>query len=157
MLVTRNAFFDHAIQASGPQCRTQTWSDRVTAPREANHPGAIGQEVRDGKLAFTATSFDVCKDGQIKLHMTVKNTSDSAKKLLAYNQLLLRHPDHASGEVPRGGFACDRCNGKGADIYINAGDSTDAVVSFDIGGEAPAIEAFELHDSMFSDGVKVYP
>ena len=151
-----------AMQLAGskeaPLCHTQTWSNESTAPYGGpNQPGLIGQEVRDGKLAFVVSALDVCRDGGIKLHMKVTNTGDSALKFTPSDQLLLRSPDHATGKVPNGGFECDRCSGKGEDLYINVGDSIETVVSYDVGRESPAITAFELHDSYFSSGVKVYP
>ena len=140
-------------QCAAPSKSSQSHS----TSSEFNAPGTIGEEVRDGKLAFVVTAIDACQGDPVAVHMKVTNTSTESLQFYPSSQELLRNPSHATGEVPKGGFACESCDGKGEKLFINPGDSIDTVVSFDVRNEEPAIEAIELHDSPLSFGVKVYP
>jgi len=122
-----------------------------------NDAGRVGQEVRDGKFAFLVDQIDACIGQPVKISMKVTNTSDVPWTFSADDQVLLREPSRATGEIPRGGFGCSRCDGEGKDLNINPGDSVATVVLFDIRDEEPAITAVELHDSGLSMGVKVFP
>lgn len=124
---------------------------------EWNEAGRVGQEVRDGKFAFVVAEIDACMGQPVKVTMTVTNTSDVPWTFSADDQVLLREPPRPTGEVPKGGFGCSRCDGEGKDLNISPGDSVATVVLFDIRGEYPAITAVELHDSGLSMGVKVFP
>ena len=55
-----------------------------------NESGGIGEEVRDGDLAFVVSAIDVCNDGYAKVAMRVTNTDDlmSLFYLLIPTQLL---------------------------------------------------------------------
>jgi Protein of unknown function (DUF2510) len=139
------------------ECPPSTASTSTPPSSDFNPPGAIGQEVRDGKFAFVVTAIRACQGQPIKVSMKVTNTATEPETFSASEQVLLRKPSHATGQIPEGGWACTRCDGDGERLYINPGDSTATVVSFNINGEEPAIEAIELHDSIFSLGVKVYP
>jgi hypothetical protein len=123
---------------------------------EWNEAGRVGQEVRDGKFAFVVTQIDACGGQPVKVAMTVTNTSDVPQIFSADDQVLLREPPRSTGEVPKGGFGCGRCDGEGKNLNINPADTVETVVLFDIEGEDPAITAVELHDSGSSMGVKVF-
>jgi hypothetical protein len=156
VLVT-STFGSSGPEKQRPECPPSTSSTSTPASSEFNRPGTIGLEVRDGKFAFVVTAIQACRGGPIKVSMKVTNTGTEPETFLASEQVLLRKPFHATGQAPEGGWACTRCDGDGERLYINPGDSIATEVSFNINGEEPAIEAIELHDSMLSLGVKVYP
>jgi hypothetical protein len=156
VLVT-SRFGSSGPEKQRPECPPSTSSTSTPASSEFNPPGVIGQEVRDGKFAFVVTAIQACRGLPIKVSMKVTNTGTEPETFLASEQVLLRKPFHATGQEPEGGWACTRCDGDGERLYINPGDSIATEVSFKINGEEPAIESIELHDSMLSLGVKVYP
>jgi hypothetical protein len=121
-----------------------------------NKSGGIGDEVRDGDLAFVVSAIDVCNDGYARVAMTVTNTDNIATTFNPEYQRLMRNNPPQTGTVPKGGFECQLCDGIGDRVRINPGDSIATVVPFAIKGD-PAIMAVELHDSSASFGVKVYP
>jgi hypothetical protein len=59
--------------------------------------------------------------------MTVTNTSDLPRIFYADDQVLLREPPRSTGEVPKGGFGCGRCDGEGKNVNINPGDTVETV------------------------------
>ncbi|MDV3123347.1 DUF4352 domain-containing protein [Mycobacterium sp. 21AC1] len=122
-----------------------------------NEAGRVGQEVRDGKFAFVVSQIDACMGQPVKVTIKVTNTSDVPWTFSADDQVLLREPPRSTGEVPKDGFGCSRCDGEGKDLNVNPGDSVATIVLFDIRGEDPAITAVEVHDSGLSMGVKVFP
>lgn len=140
-----------------PECAPSTASTSTPTSSEFNRPGTIGQEVRDGKFAFVVTAIQACQGGPIKVSVKVTNTGTEPERFSPSDQVLLRNPYHATGQIPAGGWACTRCDGDGKELYVNPADSVATMVSFDIKGEEPAIQAIELHDSIFSLGAKVYP
>jgi len=121
-----------------------------------NESGGIGEEVRDGDLAFVVSAREVCNDGYARVAMTVTNTDNTPTNFDPENQRLLRNLPPPTGPIPKGGFECQLCDGIGERVRINPGDSIATVVPFAIKGD-PAIMAVELHDSSLSFGVKVYP
>lgn len=121
-----------------------------------NKPGTIGEEVRDGDLAFVVDVIAVCDDGYARISMTVTNTSDYPSTFDPENQRLLRNLPPASGPIPEDEGECQLCDGTGDRVRINPGDSIETLVEFAIVGD-PAIMAVELHDSSLSFGAKVYP
>ncbi|MEB3024101.1 DUF4352 domain-containing protein [[Mycobacterium] crassicus] len=122
-----------------------------------NEEGRVGQEVRDGKFAFVVAEIDACVGQPVKVTVNVTNTSNVPWTFSPDDQVLLREPSRPTGEVPKGGFSCRRCDGVGKDLNINPGDSVATVALFDIRGDDPSITAVELHDSGLSMGVKVFP
>ena len=121
-----------------------------------NKAGGIGEEVRDGDLAFVVSSIEICNNGYAKVAMTVTNTDKIANNFNPKYQRLLRDLPPPTGTIPKGGFECQLCDGIGDAVRINPGDTIATVVPFAIKGD-PAIMAVELHDSSLSFGVKVYP
>lgn len=121
-----------------------------------NKSGGIGEEVRDGDLAFVVSAIEVCNNGYAKVAMTVTNTDNIATNFNPEYQRLMRDLPPPSGTIPKGGFECQLCDGIGDAVRINPGDTISTVVPFAIKGD-PAIMAVELHDSSLSFGVKVYP
>ncbi|GAB88148.1 hypothetical protein [Gordonia rhizosphera] len=121
-----------------------------------NKSGGIGEEVRDGDLAFIVSAIEVCNNGYAKVAVAVGNTDDISHDFDPENQRLLRNLPPQTGPIPEGGFECQLCDGIGDRVRINPGDAIATVVRFAIEGD-PAIMAVELHDSSLSFGVKVYP
>src|SRR5258707_13907787 len=113
--------------------RRLTTADSLSALLgERNEAGRVGQEVRDGKFAFVVTQIDACRGEPVKVAMTVTNTSDLQQIFSADDQVLLREPPRSTGEVPKGGFGCGRCDGEGKNLNINPADTVETVVLFDI-------------------------
>lgn len=146
-----------AIEGKKCLAPTELFSPSHTSRLEVNPPGEIGQEVRDGKFAFVVTGIEACQGDPIKVAMKVTNTANEPWSFLPGVQELLRNPSHPTGQIPTGGWACTECMGDGQSLYINAGDSINTVVSFDVTNEEPVIDALELHDALLSGGVHVYP
>jgi len=127
--------------------------------------GDIGQEVRDGKLAFVVTSVDSSKvagdptnpDMQVtaqglfvNIHLRITNIVDRPQSFFATNQKLWS----VGGQQFNADTIAAVWTAAG-DVEINPGNSIDATVSFDV-PPGTQLSAVELHDSAFSGGVKVY-
>lgn len=126
---------------------------------------SVGQEVRDGKFAFTVTSVDtsdiagdpsnqferVQAQGKfINVQMTVVNTGDRPQTFSASDQKLI-----AGGKQfgPNNEAALWTHSWN---VEINPGNSIPAVISFDVPpGSAATGGVLELHDSALSGGAKV--
>lgn len=107
--------------------------------------GSIGQTVRDGKFEFLVTNVDTTKPGVIAVHLKVTNIGDEAQIWSSGNQKLL---------VDGKEFDSDLFESSESYETLNPGLGVDAVVGFKVPpGTVP--DAIELHDSMFSQGVKV--
>lgn len=132
---------------------------------KADSSAGVGQEVRDGKFAFTVTGVRTSPDtgtskarGEfIIVTMTVKNTGNEPQSFFVENQKLF------DGDGKQ--FAADSmaaielnsgANGENTSMLVNMnpGFTITAQVPFDVppGTKATVIE---LHDSAFSGGVKV--
>lgn len=127
----------------------------------------IGQAANDGKFEFTVSSIECGKasvgtnqyltkaaQGQYcLLNVSVKNVGDQAQSLLSSNQYLL----NASGQKYSADDVATMYNTpNGTSWYndINPGNSVNGAIVFDIPKDQTAATA-ELHDSAFSNGVKV--
>jgi hypothetical protein len=136
-------------------------SSSAPAPAAA----AVGQEVRDGKFAFTVSSVDtsdiagdpgneferVHAQGKfINVHMTVTNTGDQPQTFSASDQKL-NVGGKQFGPNNEAAIWTHSLN-----VDINPGNSIPAVISFDV-PPASATEGgvLELHDSGLSGGTKV--
>ena len=142
---------------SGCDAGTTSKGGDAAAPAAAG----IGTPVRDGKFEFTVTSVDrsatagdptneylqeKAKGEFVNVHLTIKNTGSEAQTFFASNQKLIV-----------GGNKYDAASILGVpgdSESINPGLSVQSVATFDVApGTVP--DAIELHDSMFSGGVKV--
>jgi hypothetical protein len=137
---------------------------KATSPTQGSLPAAagIGQEVRDGKFTFVVNSVDRSKTAgdpnsgltetaqgeYLNVHLTVTNTGDKAQTFFADNQKL-----QADGKQFKVDSTAAAWSGA-SNVSINPGNRIDTVVSFDVPAGTPA-GVLELHDSAFSDGVKV--
>jgi Domain of unknown function (DUF4352) len=132
----------------------------AAAPQSAG----VGQEVRDGKFAFTVTSVDtspvagdtsnqferVQAQGKfVNVHITVKNTGDRPQTFSASNQKL----HIGSNEFSSNDIAAVWT--QSANVDINPGNSIPALISFDVPPGTSSGAVIELHDSAFSGGTKV--
>jgi hypothetical protein len=137
-----------------------TPSAAATAPPT---PG-IGQEVRDGKLAFVVTSVDQSKtagdpsnqfetvtaQGQfLNVHMTVSNVGDQSQSFFATNQKLQIGAQEFSADDAAAMWT------QSANVSINPGNSIQAVVSFDLPPSTPQCGLLTVHDSLFSGGAQI--
>ncbi|MBN6053226.1 DUF4352 domain-containing protein [Nonomuraea sp. RK-328] len=123
----------------------------------------LGAEVRDGKFAFTVTKVDrqarlgsdlIGTDAQgvfLLVHITVKNIGDEAQAFTSVEQKL-----HAAGKEYEAdaGAAIYLKDSKSLYEKINPGNSVQGVIVFDVPKDLKP-DTLELHDSMFSAGVKV--
>ncbi|WP_244897470.1 DUF4352 domain-containing protein [Mycobacterium alsense] len=124
---------------------------------------SLGQEVRDGRFAFTVTSADrsktagdlsnqfeiVTAQGEfLNVHMTVLNIGNDAQIFSATNQKL-----NIGNKIYEANSSAALWTQTLA-ATINPGNSIQAVVSFDVppGSSGGTVQ---LHDSMFSGGVEV--
>ena len=136
-------------------------------PAKEALPG-IGAAVVDGKFTFTVngvtcgvpTVGDTTYGGgstaqgqYCKIAVTIVNTGDKAQTLFGDNQKLV---DGAGREFSPDTAAMiwDAPDGNGWMSEINPGNTLTANVIFDVPMDA-TLEHIELHDSMFSAGVKV--
>lgn len=129
-------------------------------------PARIGQEVRDGKFAFTVTKVETgvnqvgsgftrkTAQGQyVLVHVTVQNIGTEAQLFSDTNQKLIddqgrrfdADTDTAVLALPQSEAFLNN---------INPGNSVQGILLFDVPKDAKITE-IELHDSMFSAGVRV--
>lgn len=127
----------------------------------------IGVPVTDGKFEFTVKGIEcgkttigvssyLTKDAQgqfCMLNVTIKNTGDAAQSLFsAYQKILNAESQQYAADDTATMYAAP--NGSSWYSNINPGNSVEGTIVFDIPkDQTPAIA--ELHDSMFSSGVKV--
>ncbi len=162
-----------AIGSSGDTSRVTTGriaesddpADEPTARKKTREKQAgIGTAVRDGEFSFTVTKMDkrarvggdfLSKDAQgvfLLVYITVENIGDEAQAFSGSAQKLYDAKGRefeASAEA-----AIYLQDSKSLYEKINPGNSVRGVVLFDIPKNTdPA--AIELHDSIFSNGVKV--
>ncbi|WP_113699200.1 DUF4352 domain-containing protein [Nonomuraea lactucae] len=132
-------------------------------PKGEAKTAGIGTEVRDGKFAFTVTKVEkrarvgselLGTDAQgvfLLVHITVENIGDEAQAFTSTAQKL-----HAGGKEYEAdaGAAIYLKDSKSLYEKINPGNNVKGVVLFDVPKNLKP-ETLELHDSVFSDGVKV--
>lgn len=125
----------------------------------------IGQEARDGKFAFTVTGMDTAKTTgdpsnpyeqttaqgvYVIVSMTIQNIGDRSQSFFATNQKLIGSADRQYSPDDQADFWLN----KDIETDINPGNQVQAKVAFDV-PEGTQPSAIELHDSVFSGGVKV--
>ena len=125
----------------------------------------IGQEVRDGKLAFVATSIDQSKtaggdpsipietvtaQGEfVNVHLKVSNVGDKAQSFFASNQKLQIGDKQFSANDTAAMWIGSMT------VKINPGNSIQAVVSFDVPPGTSNDAVLTVHDSNSSGGAKI--
>ncbi|MEV1246680.1 DUF4352 domain-containing protein [Nonomuraea sp. NPDC050022] len=136
---------------------------RKSEQEEPKTPG-LGTVVRDGKFSFKVTEIGTAtkvggeylsKRAQGKfllVHITVKNVGDEAQ---AFNGGAQRLYDSEGKEYEASSEAAIYLeDSKSLYEDINPGNSVEGIVLFDVPkGMTPS--SIELHDSIFSDGVKL--
>jgi Domain of unknown function (DUF4352) len=129
-------------------------SAAASAP-PASMPG-IGQEVRDGKFAFTVTGVSRASSAGVTqargefviVAMNVKNTGDQPQDFFSSNQKLF---DTAGRQYAADPMAISKDS---MVINLNPGFDLNVNVPFDV-PTGTTIATIELHDSAFSDGARV--
>lgn len=127
-------------------------------------PG-LGSEVRDGKFGFVVTAVDppvktlgdnqfmqkTAQGDYVVVHVDVTNTSNKPQSYFSQNQKLI---DTQGREFTNDSMAGININDQTALMAdINPGNKLSVAIAFDVPpGTQPS--EIELHDSMFSGGVK---
>ncbi|MCI0687011.1 MAG: protein kinase [Sporichthyaceae bacterium] len=141
----------------------------LNARDDPNQPGnqtpGIGDPVRDGNFEFVVTSVDCGQDtigpvlfeqtaqGQFcVVNLTVENVKNEARTFLLSEQKLLVGDQEFTASV----VATMAANGSAALISdtLNPEDRTDGALVFDL-PESASPDRLELHDGLFSGGVRV--
>ncbi|MGX7731889.1 DUF4352 domain-containing protein [Rhodococcus sp. 2H158] len=136
-----------------------------SSPDSGAAPAGIGNEVRDGKFAFTVTDVetDITQAGDnpyankvpqgqfVFVHVDVKNIGDKAQSYFGSNQKLI---DVQGREFNNDTEAEIYANDNFTIGDINPGNTASVIVVFDIPTDAQP-KTVELHDSMFSGGATV--
>lgn len=154
--------------AGGSKKSTSTPSSSSEAKAsETASVAKVGEAVRDGKFEFVVKSVDCGKtsvgtnqyltkeaQGQYCLmSLSVKNIGDQQQMFTESSQKLL----NAEGQEYSSDVTASLYNSNNTDTWlnqINPGNSVEGVIVFDIPkGQVPV--TVELHDSEFSNGVKV--
>ncbi|MFC0866019.1 DUF4352 domain-containing protein [Sphaerimonospora cavernae] len=125
----------------------------------------IGDVVKDGKFSFKVTKVEkgLSQVGQgftaskaqgryVLVHLTVRNIGDKAQTFYGSNQKLI---DSKGREFDADTGAAIFVKGSNSFIeQVNPGNSVKSILLFDVPMNAK-LKELELHDSMFSFGVKV--
>jgi hypothetical protein len=124
----------------------------------------IGQDARDGKFAFVATSVDqsktagdpssqietVTSQGEfVNVHLKVRNVGDQAQSFFASNQKLQIGDKQFSANDTAAMWI------ESMTVEINPGNTIQAVVSFDVAPGTSNDGVLTVHDSIFSGGAKI--
>lgn len=153
--------------ASGSKSSTSSKTSSSSQSDSKAKVAKIGEAANDGKFEFIIQSVQCGKasvgasqyltktaQGQYcLLNVSVKNIGDQAQSLLSSNQYLF----NASGQKYSADDTATIYNApSGASWYndINPGNSVSGAIVFDIPKDQTPVSA-ELHDSAFSNGVKV--
>ncbi len=136
-------------------------TDTTTSPTP--HIALIGEEARDGKFAFVVTSVQSSVGGGKSqpqgiyevVSMSVTNIGDRSQGYYGGNQKLI---DTQGRQFSSDRMANIHLNGDLEGTDINPGNQIAVKVAFDVPRNASP-EWLVLHDSMYSNGVRVniYP
>lgn len=145
--------------SSAPATAGGTPGTKIAAP-----PPGIGQEVRDGKFAFTVagvTNSKTVPDDPsepktaqgvyVIVSMTVKNIGDRAQGYYGNNQKLI---DSQGRQFSPDSMADIALNGDNDGTDINPGNQIKVSVAFDVPDGTQPTQVV-LHDSAYSGGVNV--
>lgn len=143
-------------------------ADEVSKGGGSSNPGAtasLGQPVRDGKFEFTVKGVECGVEsigegalaqqaqGQFcLLDLTITNTGDKAQTMFGNNQKLL----DAAGKEYSADTSATMFTDDSKAVFseINPGNTVSGKIAFDVPQGVTPVAAV-LHDSMFSNGVKV--
>ena len=158
----------HINNSSSTSSSTNTSAAIAAAPPATNTAppplAGIGQEVRDGKFAFVATSVDrsktagdpsnqietVTAQGEfVNVHLNVSNVGDQAQSFFASNQKLQIGDKQFSANDTAAMWIGSMT------IEINPGNSIQALVSFDVAPGTSNDGVLTVHDSNLSGGAKI--
>jgi hypothetical protein len=155
----------HSNNGSSTSTTTSAIAAAPTATNTAPPPMAgIGQEVRDGNLAFVATSVDQSKtagepsnrvetviaQGEfVNVHLNVSNVGDQAESFFASHQKLQIGDKQFSANDTAAMWIGSMT------VKIKPGNSIQAVVSFDVAPGTSNDGLLTVHDSIFSGGAKI--
>ena len=142
------------LVGSAMHASSQHRSSENSAPSAAM-PG-IGQEVRDGKFAFTVTNVSraptvgatQARGEFVIVAMNVKNTGDQPQDYFSSNQKLF---DTAGRQFAADSMAISKDS---MVVNLNPGFDLNVKVPFDV-PVGTTLATIEVHDSAFSDGAKV--
>ncbi len=150
----------------GKSTNSSTPSSTSSSTEKKAVVAKIGEAANDGKFQFTVSSIEcgksnvgsnfLTKDAQGQyclLSVAIKNIGDQAQSILSSNQYLF----NAEGQKYSADDVATMYNTpNGSSWYnnINPGNSVSGTIVFDIPKDQTAVSA-ELHDSAFSNGVKV--
>jgi hypothetical protein len=154
--------------ASGDEVQEQPEKE-VEPSREPEPEGeakvaGIGSPARDGKFEFTVTRMEkrdrvgsdfLGKEAQgvfLLVHVTVKNIGNESESFMGAEQKLFDEQGREFDASSEAAIYLD--DSKSLYEKINPGNSVDGVVLFDIPKDVKP-SAIELHDSIFSGGVRV--
>lgn len=162
------------VQSPAPSKATPSASSKAAAaPKPSSTPAAkkpsapkVGATVRDGKFAFTVRSVKcgIAKVGSnpylqekaqgqfCAVALTVKNIGDEAQSMFADNQVAYDTQGRKFAPNSMASMADDSSQVLWEEI--NPGNSVKGTVYFDL-PKGAKLASLELHDSMFSGGVKV--
>lgn len=148
-------------QASEPESDA---AEAEAKPEAKPKTAGIGSRVRDGKFEFTVTRLEkrdrvggefLSKDAQgvfLLVHVKVTNIGDESESFMGAEQKLFDAKGREFEASSEAAFYLD--DSKSLYEKINPGNSVDGVVLFDIPKNVEPV-SIELHDSIFSDGVRV--
>ncbi|MET8000319.1 DUF4352 domain-containing protein [Nonomuraea glycinis] len=138
-------------------------SAKKTTKEQVVKTAGIGDTVRDGKFAFTVTKLEkrtsigtdfLGTEAQgvfLLVHVTVENIGDEGQSFFGSVQKL--HADGKEFDVDTGA-AIYLEDSKSLYEKINPGNKVRGIVVFDV-PKSVKPDSIELHDSMFSGGVRV--
>lgn len=144
---------------------TEKKATNTSSSEKKETSAKIGEAVRDGKFEFTVKSLECGKtsvggqylnktaQGQYcLLNVNVKNIGTEKQSLFSANQKLLNGGNEYSADDTATIYAAPQGSSWYSDI--NPGNSVDGTIVFDVPKDITPATA-ELHDSAFSDGVRV--
>lgn len=143
---------------------TRATASEPVAPRNTVAP--VGASVRDGKLEFRVIKVESAKtigDNQflattaqgvfVIFTLQVTNIGDRSQNFFAQNQKLIDTQGRSYEASSSATINLEQPDSLGS---INPGNTVRAQVAFDV-PQSMQMGALELHDSMFSGGVRVAP
>lgn len=146
--------------AGSDKTTTSTGSSGGAPPSRADTTPGVGQEVRDGKFAFTVTNVRTStREGTSKprgefviITMTVRNIGNEPQSFFVQNQKLI---DSGGKEYAADSSTALSINDDTSMILdMNPGFTITTQVPFDV-PPGTTYSTVELHDSAFSGGAKV--
>lgn len=149
----------------GTASTTKSTAEKKAAQKTEKKTPGIGDEVRDGKFAFTVTKVETGvksvgdqylgekAQGQFVLvHLKVENIGKKPQTFWGSNQTLTDTQGRQFDADDEAAIYLDESNALMEDV--NPGNTVKGVVVFDV-PKGAKLKTLELHDSAFSGGVTV--